>query len=177
MVVLWYGGMCGMLVCVACWYSDSKQLQIHSELAFRRCSNFGLLTSIASIDHNLCVSYIYISIHRVNVEFQKAGVRGISILVASGDYGVNGAWNEFANHKEDFHCPKRCVSVLVVGVSAASSNVASQCSQQLVTLVPLLPWLPLVPLLPCLAVFCCFLPRHACLAVLRRFLFGAVRIE
>jgi tripeptidyl-peptidase-1 len=33
----------------------------------------------------------------VNIEFQKAGVRGVSIVTASGDFGVDGAWREYAD--------------------------------------------------------------------------------
>jgi len=55
------------------WYEgDQCNVQISGD----ECSNLGVN------------SYGYVA--RVNTEFQKAGVRGVSILVASGDSGTNG---------------------------------------------------------------------------------------
>jgi tripeptidyl-peptidase-1 len=65
-------------------------LQMMLRLAKERCPPAVLSLSYADNED----SWRKVTAHRVNTEFMKAGVRGISVIVAAGDGGTGGAWQE-----------------------------------------------------------------------------------
>jgi tripeptidyl-peptidase-1 len=64
-------------------------------------------------------------LRRVNVEFQKAGVRGVSVLTATGDYGVAGSWDEYVDQEAQKKVPCPHFNAVFPAVSAWVTSVGS----------------------------------------------------